>query len=264
MQTKGQFIVMTVTEFAKWLTDTKVKRPINRIQNHHTLEPSYNDFNGGNYFDLLLGMKKWHVTHNGWSDIGQQLTIFPDGSVAVCRSFEKTPACIFGANQGCVCIENLGNFDKGRDTMRDAQRDAIIQVNALLCKKFGVHPDTEGIVYHHWFDLGTGKRLNGKGVTKTCPGTAFFGGNSVANCTANFIPLVKAALNQQGVVSLGQLKVQSPDGLLTIRDTPASAGQKLGELHNGAVVQIFEAKGLWRRIDPAQPRWVSSRFLVPA
>ncbi|HEU4561760.1 MAG TPA: hypothetical protein VFS20_28300 [Longimicrobium sp.] len=38
---------------------------------------------------------------------------------------------------------------------------------------------------------------------------------------------------------------------------------ELGKLANGAVVQIHEAKGIWRRVDPVQQRWVSSKFLVP-
>jgi hypothetical protein len=163
-----------------------------------------------------------------------------------------------------VCIENLGNFDKNKDAMKGAHRDAIIQVNALLCKELGIQPDTDSIVYHHWYDLGTGKRLNGKGVTKTCPGTAFFGGNGVADCEANFIPLVKAALKDLGVIAMGKLRVWSPDGVLTIRDSPAASGHSLGQLVNGEVVQLFEANGVWRRIDAVKPRWVSGKFLVPA
>jgi hypothetical protein len=101
---------------------------------------------------------------------------------------------------------------------------------------------------------------------KTCPGTGFFGGNKVADCQANFLPLVSAALattSPAAVIPLGQLKVVSADGL-TIRSAPKVSGSPLGTLPNGAIVQIFQAEGIWRKIDPVQPRWVSSKFLTPA
>ena len=77
-------------------------------------------------------------------------------------------------------------------SMAKAHRDSIITVNAKLCKKFKLPMDTTSIVYHHWYDLTTGKRVKeGSLNTKTCPGTNFFGGNTVENCQMNFIPEVK-------------------------------------------------------------------------
>jgi hypothetical protein len=269
MKTKGQFILFSVEEFKQWLGNSQFSRDIWRVQNHHTAAPRYADFDGSNHFPLLAGMKKWHVEHNGWADIGQNLTTFPDGTVAVCRSFEKVPACILGQNAGAVCIENLGNFDAGKDQMTAAHRDAIIQVNALLCREFKLKVNSDTIVYHHWFDLSNGKRNNGNGANvKTCPGTKFFGGNKVADCEANFLPLIRKALDDHtvsppAVIPLGQLKVVSADGL-TIRSAPKVSGAPLGILSDGSIIQIFQAEGIWRRIDPQEQRWVSSRFLTPA
>jgi hypothetical protein len=269
MKTKGQFILLTVDEFKQWLGNTQFSREIWRVQNHHTLAPRYTDFDGSNHFPLLEGMKSWHVQHNGWADIGQNITTFPDGTLAICRSFEKVPACILGQNAGAICIENLGNFDAGKDKMTPAQRDAIIQVNALLCREFKLAVNTDTIVYHHWFDLSTGKRNNGNGSNvKTCPGTTFFGGNRVEDCKANFLPLIAAALDGHiaappAVIPLGKLKVVSSDGL-TVRGAPKVSGSPLGTLPNGSIVQIFQAEGIWRKIDPVEQRWVSSKFLAPA
>lgn len=199
MKMRGQFLLFdTAAEFAAWLRTAPIKRKIVRIQNHHTYEPSYNDFNGSNHFERLEAMRRHHRKERGWSDIGQTLTTFPDGAVAVCRAFELAPACIYGANNGAVCIEHLGNFDKVGDTMRPEHRACIVEVVAALVSKFGVVVDTQGIVYHHWFDLKTGKRTNGKGTTKTCPGSAFFGGNTVEDCEKSFLPLVRAALAPEG------------------------------------------------------------------
>lgn len=275
MKTKGQFVLFTLAEFAEWLANTEFTRKVVRIQNHHTWKPRYKDFSGTNHFPVLAGMKKHHMEHNGWADIGQHVTTFPDGTVAICRPFERTPACIYGANAGTICIEHLGNFDKGGDTMTAAHRDCIIQVNALLCKEFRLAANTDAIVYHHWYDLSTGKRNDGAGNNKTCPGEKFFGGNKVADCAAEFIPLVKAALTGgapkeeagkliafDAPVSRARVAVQNEK--LVIRSGPSAAADDVGSLPDGMLLQIYEAKGIWRRIDPAQPYWVSSKFLASA
>jgi len=261
MKTKGQFILFeTLAELVHFL-EKPIARKVSRIQNHHTLIPSYADFTGSNHFQRLAAIKAAHL-ERGFSDIGENLTTFPDGTVAVCRSFELDPACAKGANTGSVCIENLGNFDKGRDTMTAAQRDCIVQVNALLCDRFKLKVNTTSILYHHWFDLETGKRTDGTGTTKSCPGTNFFGGNTVADCKAGFLPLVSAALAAIEASRMPAFSVKSPDGVLTVRSAPRVTSAKVGSLPNGAVVHIHEAKGIWRRIDPVEERWVSSRFLV--
>jgi hypothetical protein len=75
-------------------------------------------------------------------------------------------------------MEHLGNFDEGGDVMTQAQQDAIVRCNALLCVKFGLLPQPEQVVYHHWFDR-QGSRFPGTEVDsglvlrqqkqKTCP-----------------------------------------------------------------------------------------------
>ena len=135
METKYGFKKMTANEFAIYLENLKIARTILRIQQHHTYIPSYIHFSGGNHFELQKGMQSTHKYTNGWSDIGQHISIFPDGSVVTGRDFEKSPAGIAYNNQNSFCIENIGNFDKNMDDMRPEQRDAIITVTAALCKK---------------------------------------------------------------------------------------------------------------------------------
>ena len=183
---------MDIKAFAEWLSAYKNTRTIKRIQNHHTWKPDYSHFNGKNHFRLLEGMKRSHLKR-GFSDIAQNITTFPDGTLAICRPLSKTPAGIRGANSGGICIEHVGNFDTDGDTMSEAHKNTIIDLNALLCVKFNLDPDTDSIVYHHWWDLNTAKRTNGEGTTKSCPGTNFFGGNKVADAEQHFIPLIKAA-----------------------------------------------------------------------
>jgi len=195
MNQKGKFILLTREEFKKWLLDNKFKRQIKLIQNHHTAKPNYSDF-ANNHFKLLDSMESFHINVNKMSEIAQNITTFPDGIIAIGRSFEKNPAGIKGANTNAICIENLGNFDINGNLMSEEHKKSIIFINAVLCIRFNIKPDTNSIVYHHWYDLDTGKRTNGTGNTKTCPGTNFFGGNAVEAATKNFIPLVLDEFNR--------------------------------------------------------------------
>lgn len=85
------FILFDQVEFENWLFDQNINRRIIRIQNHHTWKPDYSNFTGDNHLKLLISMKNYHVNHNGWSDIAQNLTTFSDGTIALCRSPEETP-----------------------------------------------------------------------------------------------------------------------------------------------------------------------------
>jgi len=185
----GQFLLGTRKEFAEYLQRTEFAREIELIQNHHTYIPSYKHFKGDNHFELLKGMGRAHI-ERGFSMIAQNITTFPDGLIAICRPIDSVPAGIKGANGRGICIEHLGCFDVGADKMSDVHRETIVAVNKLLCSKFNLVPHEFSIVYHHWYDLQTGKRTGGHGQTKSCPGTAFFGGNTVVDACRKFVPLI--------------------------------------------------------------------------
>lgn len=185
----GKYRLFDIEGFAEWMESLSLKRKIILIQNHHTEIPSYKDFHGDNHFALQQEMEVMHLARN-FDEIAQQLTIFPDGIICTGRSMELDPAGIRGANKGAICIENLGYFDEGKDEMTTLQSKAILSVNMLLCKKFKLTPSTETLVYHHWYDRETGERTGGTGVTKTCPGTQFFGGNGIEDAEKYFIPLI--------------------------------------------------------------------------
>jgi hypothetical protein len=190
MKQQDKFILMTREEFLIWFRKFKLRRKIKLIQNHHTYIPNYTTFASvKDHFKVLAGMEASHLAR-GFSEIAQNLTTFPDGLIAVCRNFNTAPAGIMGANEYGICIENVGNFDNGGDKMTPEQRMTILFLNALFCKDLKLKVNIDTCVYHHWFDLSTGKRTNGTGETKSCPGTAWFGGNTVQACQQNFIPAV--------------------------------------------------------------------------
>jgi hypothetical protein len=193
-------------------------------------------------------------------------TTFPDGTVAVCRSFEKIPAGILGANTGGICIENVGNFDSGKDVITGDHRAAVIKVNALLCRKFALTPDSNTIVYHHWYDLQSGERTNGTGITKSCPGTGFFGGNTVANANGSLIPLIVDELSSMGSAvaakpaeALFAARVGADS--VNVRARPEASSKRVKTLTKGVSVNVFEQSGNWFRIDPNESHWVNSKFL---
>lgn len=191
-RTENGVLLLNRKAFAEWLDSDTVQRKIKLIQNHHTWRPDYSNFKGDNHFSLVAGMKRSHL-NRGFSDIAQNLTTFPDGFIAVGRSLNTIPAGIRGANSNGICIEHVGNFDIDGDEMSEEHKKTIVFMNALLCEKFDLPINTDSIVYHHWWTA-AGKRTNGFGAAKSCPGTNFFGGNSVEACETNFIPLIKTAL----------------------------------------------------------------------
>jgi len=119
MTQKGKFLLMNANEFKSWMFSRTFGSVISFISNHHTWQPNYSNFNGQNHFDLLRGMEQYHVAQ-GWGQIAQNITTFPDGLLAVCRPFDAKPTCIKNKNQGGLCIENLGDFDFGKDQMTQA------------------------------------------------------------------------------------------------------------------------------------------------
>lgn len=266
MQKKGKFILFTVEEFDQWLQENRFNRVVTVIQNHHTYQPGYAHFNGSNHFKLLEGMEHFHMAERGFAEIAQNLTSFPDGTVAICRSLDKVPAGIKGANQAGICLENLGNFDAVGDAMTLAHRDAIVAINALLCREFGLLPSIDTIVYHHWYDLNSGQRTGGSGSTKSCPGTAFFGGNSEKAARENFIPLVTQTLdgytaNIQFAPPAAQATAEVIASSLNVRSGQGTMYPVVKSIKQGIRVNMYETAGGWCRIHPIEQHWVASRYL---
>lgn|SRR5699024_8929955 len=123
-------------------------------QVHHTWKPNHSDFNGSNHQSLQNGMRNYHVGTNGWSDIGQHATLFPDGTFVTGRSFGTNPAGIVGYNAGAFMIEMIGDFDKGKDKLEGKQLDAALKVYQYLMNNCGAT-----ILFHN------------EKAAKSCPGT---------------------------------------------------------------------------------------------
>ena len=136
----------------------------------------------------------------------------------------------FARTGGFAGVRLDGDFDAGADEMTPAQEGAIVEVNALLCRKFNLSPSTDTIVYHHWYDLNSGLRTDGSGTTKTCPGTAFFGGNTVAE-----IPIHQNLPLEKPTAPMAYPGVAPPQGMVAPVAT-AVAGLAVGAVAGAALV----------------------------
>lgn len=263
-ETRYGFTKMSVNEFKKWI-QKQGNYNYTGIQIHHTAAPSYENFykaNGTHEDELTRqnNMKSYHVNTNGWDDIAQHFTIFPNGKIVTGRSLANTTAIgIRGWNYNKICIEIYGNFDKGKDVMTKEQKQAVIAVYGELCKKFGITPSISTIRCHAWFTAGgtyLGDYVAGRSA-KTCPGTNFMGfGNSKAAIEKYFIPLVKDYINgtssniptQIPTTVSGNYVVKVTSDTLNVRKGPGVSYGVCGELGRGEAYTIVQTQNGWGKL----------------
>lgn len=259
--TKYGFTKMTPAEFKTWI-HKQGNYKYTGLQVHHTWMPDYSCFykaNGKHEDELTrqYNTQQYHKKTNGWGDIAQHFTIFPNGAIVTGRKLSNTTAIgIKGWNSNKICIEIYGNFDKGKDVMTKEQKEAVIAVYGELCKKFKITPSISTIRCHAWFTAG-GTYLgdyNKSKSAKTCPGTNFMGfGNSKEAIRDNFIPLIQNYISGKTTttttvkdpVACGVYRVKSPDGVLNIRKGPGSSYDKVGQVKNGEAYTITKINGSW-------------------
>ena len=271
MKTQNGFTLMKgASEIKSFLNSKRVTRTVNKIQIHHMSLPNYGTwentdkkkfsephFGRTNSLDSY-GKNTWGSRDENGKYIAQHFNVFPDGYITSGRSLNSTPIGISGWNTGAICIEIYGNFDKGNDQMTSAQREAVIQLVGELCRRFSISPSENNLRYHAWFTRGgtyLGGYVPGKS-TKTCPGTGFFGGNTMAAYKANFLPVIKQYLNGQGTVT--QPKPQVPDNVtsvnqmvkvttdgLNVRQEPNANSKIMTVVNKGDVFTIIKTSGKW-------------------
>ena len=153
--------IMSTKELITYIKSFQWKRRILQVHIHHTWKPSHSDYNGKNGIELQNAMRNYHVNTNKWKDIGQHLTLLPDGKWVTGRDFNLDPASIEGWNEGAFSIEMLGNFDVGGDKFQGAQADSMFE----FCAAF---------VLNRKLDLKTSVKFHRDNpkACKTCPGSS--------------------------------------------------------------------------------------------
>lgn len=196
------FEIITIDELIKRLDKYNHKE----LHVHHTWRPEKKNYNGKNGIELQQGMRNYHVNNLGWSDIGQHVTLLPDGRFVTGRDFGKTPASIKGYNTGAFAVEMIGNFDKGHDVLEGAQKDSIVKLARYFDKK------------------GKYIRFHRENSTKTCPGSGID--------KNEFIKWVRFATPQPAPAPQRIYTVQKGDSLWKIakKKNVYGSGLKWGQL----------------------------------
>lgn len=159
----------------------------------------------------------------------------------------------------------------------EAQVDAAIELTLDLCNKHGIpktfyYPSTT-YDFPHCFEVAgilchancrqdkTDMILEDWVWAKLqAAGFQLVGGNNALPAS----PAVTLATPAATPHPIGTAKVQSPDGVLSVRNGPKGSATKQRELKNGDIVSIFARTGAWCRITADAEEWVSGDYLVLA
>ena len=291
MKTQNGFTLFEKTsEIGPWLKKQKVTRTITRLQVHHMDLPNYSTWEKTDkkvfsepHFGRTqslndYGRRTWGT---GASDghghhIAQHFNVFPDGKITTGRNLNSTPIGIRGWNTNAICIEIYGDFDRGKDVMTKAQKEAVIALYGELCKKFDIPVNTSHIRPHCWFTAGgtyLGKYDPNRSA-KTCPGTNFMGYGCSPSGFAKFLAKVKAYVNgkeapkeeekvPQGSTFKHYLARCTEDDL-NCRKGPGTQYDIETQLDKGVVITIvLEARakdgGAWCKAKSGY--WVNKKYL---
>ena len=252
MKKESGFILFdNINEFEKYLNNEKVTRKISRLQVHHMSLPNYHTWDTTdkriykNNRELGrtkalddFGKNKWRYKDCNNHYIAQHFNIFPNGKITTGRSLNSKPIGITGWNENAICVEIYGDFDKSKDIMTAAQKQSVIALYALLCKKFNIKPSTDTIRAHCWFTSGgvyLGDYYANKSV-KSCPGTNFMDfGNSRSAFVNNFYPLIEAYLSKEnkGEAKFVKMVKNISSEKLNVRSSPNWNGDIIDTLNPG-------------------------------
>lgn len=147
----SKFEIIDINELLKRLDKYNHKE----LHVHHTWNPSYKDWNkkpDGLYWQEV--MRRYHVSILKWADIGQHVTLLPDGTFVTGRDFGQTPASVQGFNSGAFACEMLGNFDIGHDVFGGKQKESMLKLA------------------RYFYDKGRYIRFHRENAPKTCPGSS--------------------------------------------------------------------------------------------
>lgn len=111
------------------------KRKINKIILHCTATPE------GKHV-TVESIRRYHVVHRGWKDIGYHFVIYLDGSIHKGRDIDMIGAHTAGYNANSIGICYVGGLSKdgkkSMDTRTDAQKKALRE---LLVQLRAIYPN---------------------------------------------------------------------------------------------------------------------------
>lgn len=106
---------------------------------HHSIKPDFSHFNGENHVELQINIAEYHVYGLLLEDIGNHISVFPDGKIVTGRDFDKNPISINYHDDGAFSIVLIGNFDEGHDTLAGSQLDSLTRICTYFAYRFGIN-----------------------------------------------------------------------------------------------------------------------------
>ncbi|TCO74836.1 glucosaminidase domain-containing protein [Marinisporobacter balticus] len=152
-----RFHSYTIESYLGYLKTFHFTRNITDIHLHHTWKPTKKTYAlATDKEKVIYGMWRYHTKTLNWKDIGQHVTVSPDGLIWDGRDLNTIPASISGQNKNAFAIEMIGNFDKEQEKLDGVQLNAVKKLIKGLFDLF----HTERLVFHREYS------------NKTCPGTS--------------------------------------------------------------------------------------------
>lgn len=94
--------------------------------------------------DTVATIRRWHVTDNGWSDVGYHYFIRKSGQIELGRPVSKIPAAQGGHNSGTIAICLHGkDILKFTEAQFDALRGLALEINAAYDGRLTFHGHRE-------------------------------------------------------------------------------------------------------------------------
>lgn len=188
-----RFQSYTVESYLTHVKDLKITREIKDIHLHHTWKPTKKSYQlAADKEQVIYGMWRYHTETLEWQDIGQHVTVSPDGLIWDGRDVNRIPASITGQNQRAFAIEMIGNFDKGQEILEGAQYEAVVKLISGLFTIF----NTKNLVFHRDHS------------SKTCPGTSL-DKEMFLNRIQNRVGILGKAVATQGQMKQYLLSINS-------------------------------------------------------
>ncbi len=97
-------------------------------------------------------VRRYHVNHNGWKDIGYHYLIYLDGSIHQGRPLDQKGAHVANHNEGTIGVCYVGGLDekkKAKDTRTEAQKLALHRLVEALKTAF---PTIKKVSGHYMYD----------------------------------------------------------------------------------------------------------------
>jgi len=208
----------TPEEFNTYLLTLKPPKWFKIIINHHTYEPTVDDWRG---LSTMKGMLNYYKNKKKW-DRFPHLFVAPDG-IWQMNKLNETGIHANAANSISIGVEVVGNYDK--QVWQEPIRTFAFKTNAYLAKWGNI--SLQNILPHRQYN-----------PLKSCPGRAI-DMNWVRQGTATYL---HTDLTMRRFKARNSLPDGTIIGYVNIRQAPNQYALKAGKIYPGDIIETIAIK----------------------